>query len=121
MEATEFRLGNIFHWGDHWTTIDINKIRDWDSLYGKAAEGEPLTEEWLLKFGFEKRGTAFWRNGYAFRFYDGGTLSMHRPDIPRERDGVKYEPHNFIKSEIGYVHKFQNIWFELTGEELTYA
>ena len=65
-----------------------------------------LTEEWLLKFGFEKDNELnfvkfsfkvhFWSNYNSYMYgWIGGNI------------------------EIKYVHQLQNIYFALTGQELT--
>ena len=108
MKANELRIGNII---ESRTKHPI--IVNWGTL--KALEnGEktyfpiPLTEEWLLKFGFE------WKN-FAMR---NGRISI------RESDG-KYNLHltneaaSTITIQIKYVHQLQNLYFALTGEELT--
>ena len=67
----------------------------------------PLTEEWLLKLGFERDNQANWKlkSGY------------HWIEI--------YSYHVYINGQqvvlIEYVHQLQNIWFALTGKELTYG
>ena len=62
----------------------------------------PLTEEWLLKFGFDKIDFQFIKNGIKlFPIRD----LYYRGNFP-------------IKSDIKYVHQLQNLYFALTGEEL---
>lgn len=66
----------------------------------------PLTEEWLVKFGFE--------NGELLVF-EGYVLFKKFPDIiTLEIDGNRMPLHGFK-----YVHQLQNLYFALTGEELT--
>jgi hypothetical protein len=73
----------------------------------------PLTEEWLVKFGFEYEGgmgfksphnTSNWhfsiRNGFIPSIWVSGTILS---------DGYK---------GCKYVHQLQNLYFELTQEEL---
>ena len=50
MKETELRIGNLVNYGDSELIIGINYFRDGD--FNKL---EPilLTEEWLIKFGFE--------------------------------------------------------------------
>jgi hypothetical protein len=63
----------------------------------------PLTEEWLLKFGFIKHvSQSIWYtlNKVDVWFFDG-----------------KYV--NDIDVEIKYVHELQNLYFALTKKELT--
>lgn len=64
----------------------------------------PLTEQWLLKFGFESSRCKFWWNLGKFLLKNRNTYF------------------GFIGSEIiakiEYVHQLQNLYFALTGEEL---
>lgn len=63
-----------------------------------------LTEEWLIRFGFEK----LIPNGSVYKLGD-----FHIQDFSPL--GF-YECANHIKIE--YVHQLQNLYFALTGEEL---
>lgn len=83
----------------------------------------PLTEEWSIKFGFEKKilvqnnsdncGT-YSINGYlkngVFGFFDDSTIEF----------GI-YRAQLFLASfeETLYVHRLQNLYFALEGKELT--
>ena len=64
-----------------------------------------LTEEWLVKFGFEKDGHNFKMKGYTFNLKTGN-LWWHNKNLIS------------LKS-ITFVHQLQNLYFALTGEELT--
>ena len=74
----------------------------------KMIQPIPLTEEWLLKFGFEPKGTEpiMFTNGRYNYFpsskYFGNT---------RNNGGL-------IHSNVRHVHQLQNRYFALTGEEL---
>jgi len=113
MKASELRIGNYVYF--HGDVEEINMV-DGDGLIGreeqpscpiKEFEPIPLTEEWLLKFGFEERMFGWWssvlflrtanRNGY---FYDWQKTN--------ENAGTNIE----------YVHQLQNLYFALTGKEL---
>lgn len=72
----------------------------------------PLTEEWLLKFGFEKQENNWKRlcicNDWTYIYWErlvGIELSVNKHSV--------MQPH--IKS----VHQLQNLYFALTQEELT--
>ena len=73
----------------------------------------PLTEEWLLKFGFEKltdKSRGFNSNSYTYT--KGISFIVHLND--------KLLSVNFWQgNEKKYVHEIQNLFFALTGEELT--
>ena len=71
----------------------------------------PLTEEILLKFGFEKRDKINppFRN-YQYVFMKNGFLI-----------GSDFLFHYISgNTELKHVHQLQNLYFALTGEELTF-
>jgi hypothetical protein len=73
----------------------------------KHIVGTPLTELWLLKFGF-KHFTESW--------YEKGFLSIsieHGVELNDEYNSTIKLPY-----EIQYVHQLQNLYFALTGKEL---
>ena len=106
MKANELRIGN---WYDHNgipTQVTPNTIEEvWEAerIWCKAI---PLTEEWLLKFWFIS-------NPYEDRYEKG---SIHIECLK-----TKGETYLWIENmaHIKYVHQLQNLYFALTGEELT--
>lgn len=73
----------------------------------------PLTEEWLLKFGFRMKAGKFRLpslSGYHF-------FSLQNPFMA-EHDGG-FVPSVLCEYTLKYVHQLQNLYFALTGEELT--
>jgi hypothetical protein len=96
----------------------------------KDFEPIPLTEEWLLKFGFKVKDRKSHLNTDIFYiptfeidyclFYadfrlDYG-LYVEYTDSPMPEDDEKLYPITF---GIKYVHHIQNLIYSLTGEELT--
>jgi hypothetical protein len=71
--------------------------------YGKDLEPIPLTEEWLLKFGFENN-----RLGLFDCIKVVEDIGFHIYFIQRHL------------KEVQYVHQLQNLYFALIGEELTF-
>lgn len=72
----------------------------------------PLTEEWLVKFGFELQiGNHILENhwGHLIRWHDSIIIT---DDISNHSKGLTVK--------IEYVHQLQNLYFALTGEELEY-
>ncbi len=70
----------------------------------------PITEEWLLKFGFEKNldGCPTLKKDHQYFQYWEGRLTWQQ------------SPHNdWSEFKIQFVHQLQNLYFALTGEELT--
>lgn len=89
-------------------------------------EGIPLTEEWLLKFGFEKVITDTedaYGIDYNLEVPDICYIS-YSDDFSCAIYGSEYASKNSIGAvpnwnSIKYVHGLQNLYFALTGEELT--
>ena len=67
----------------------------------------PITEEWLLKFGFEK----------AHAFYTKNKESDLEFIICDEGNG-NFNPMFYKGKYIKYVHQLQNLYFALTSNEL---
>ena len=70
----------------------------------------PLTEEWLLKFGFRKM---LIDNIYVFKY---GKLELNRTG--GEGFYTSTYKGNFLRFIIN-AHQLQNLYYTLTGEELT--
>ena len=86
------------------------------SLNYENVEPIPLTEEWLLKFGFNRRDAYF---GFCRKKYNQEGRWKYL--ILNRRSGIfyayRYGYGNFCKLQ--YVHQLQNLYFSLTNEDLT--
>ncbi len=122
MKANELRLGNFIYWdipekenvihkvvgignGKPTTTpISLGEIiEDYEPI--------PLTEEWLVRLGFDEWSDGHWKtrnslnkNGWSDKFN-------------------YYLPYNTMSTYCGnviieYVHQMQNLYFALAGDEL---
>ena len=118
MKANELRIGNWVY--NDFTREDIEVYPMMIHRLSKI-EGEhhikpiPLTEEWLIKFGFEK-----------------DVLSLFNIEILKDKDptsaiiicledGLCEITRNSrfgTTISMKYVHQLQNLYFALTGEEL---
>jgi hypothetical protein len=113
MDCKEFRIGNwieyIHHknhfsevWGIEITDGLGTKINKIPNINYKPI---PLTEEWLVKFGFTKwKNKNIWTN-------KGVMIYLH------SKDGICYGKAN-SRTKLKHVHQLQNLYFALTGEEL---
>jgi len=126
LSAQELRIGNLVYYyvqdkieGDHdvLNTIDYEDLR---IIFGNGDTDYkpiPLTEEWLLKFGFtfaKKRKTyRIYFHSLQFRGIDN-KIRMNMAD-----DGFFYFYVYNATIHIEYVHQLQNLYFALTGNELT--
>ena len=109
MKANELRIGNLLqgYSGQLFeiTIDDLMIIENGDS----KAKPIPLTEEWLLKFGFEFgiKLQDFARGKYQFVQLKNKILYGEFSE-----EGIFY--YN-TKTKIKYVHQLQNLYFALTG------
>lgn len=121
LKESELRIGNIIQlvFSDH-TNIGIvesistqsiqlnviysdgkNKLAD-----NSERQGVPLTEEWLKRFGFEEinhivDGVIYKKDWLRITKYSADWRGGHLKEKPQ------------------FVHQLQNLFFALTGEELT--
>ncbi len=108
MKAAELRIGN---WVMYSSKIQVNenKIRECVD-HPDRFEPIPLTEEWLLKFGFINDIDEDWRND----------ILRLNADWNNEEGWFFYVNYNGLRpsEHIKHVHQLQNLYFALTGEEL---
>ena len=118
MKANELRIGNYVNYNGKdcvFGIYDIVNLHD-DEDCANLTNPIPLTEEWLLKFGFG-RGEM----DCEFIFRDSDSMIdeslIYYTDIgvliiDTDRDEIEI---NHVK----YVHQLQNLYFALTNNELT--
>lgn len=117
MKASELRIGNWVNTEGNELIVDGRVINDaWMGKF-KTIEGIPLTEQWLVKFGFKRSDTIGKSSSFLFIMIGGSELHIN-PD-----NGVVWIERNTNvfnnPALIEYVHQLQNLYFALTGEELT--
>ena len=118
MKANELRIGNLLREKVTKTELKVIELTENNivtyvidrSLYplysGWKMEPIPLTEEWLFKFRFVY-------NPHSSEFH-GKNMIFH--NWIKDRGYVSWG-----STQIKYVHQLQNLYFALTGEELTYG
>lgn len=126
MKETELRIGNyvslegigvikvlgILPDRIYYTPINSDLFADYLYAVNTYVNPLPLTEEWLLKFGFGKQAPQW---NILNVYYGKGQL---RITFYNEKDfmvSIGAEP---IRKDL-YVHEIQNLYFALIGEELT--
>jgi hypothetical protein len=141
MKASELRIGNWLNHKDDWSyrqsEQDFKEFNFQWNEYDWYALGEcrislnvlgfiPLTEEWLVKFGFEKVIYESDETGYGTDYeldINGVGCISYSDDFSCALFGSKESS----KHELGFlpnwdnckhVHSLQNLYFALTGEEL---
>jgi hypothetical protein len=135
MKANELRVGNYVY-GKEIETVKAIGIEGYiwfdykRNLLVEHCQPISLTEEWLEKFGFkawDDKKTIYTLerhidkyNNTCFRFWlqlDKLVFDYIQNEIhPTESI---FDDKNIIRLEVKYVHQLQNLYFALTGEELT--
>ena len=122
MKANELRVDNLIKFGElqhECKPCDILNLYQSEIAGREIGEYKPipLTEEWLLKFGFYYLDDdneylahpvlieALKLNSDSSDFFKTCTLRIHKN----------------LTIGVQYVHQLQNLYFALTGEELTLA
>jgi hypothetical protein len=125
MKANELRIGNWYYTNDGKATqIDghgISQFQDGEELdvENTFISAIPLTEEWLLKFGFCKVKNSSSRYSYRdgnWVFNNFWITEEFKLCIENYRDDCM----NIIGMKLHFVHQLQNLYFALTGKELEY-
>lgn len=109
MNVRELRIGNLIMTSKPEQVCDVmcDSVSTMSGTYTlDEIEPIPLTEEWLLSFGFQKDkdgvctklGVLFWLESGRLQIADGYTSLINCP--------------------CAYVHQLQNLYFALTGNEL---
>ena len=106
MKASELRIGNLVY-DNLGGTLKIKGISLESDL--SHIKPIPLTEEWLLKFGFEfdEEDDGYQKGKYKVSVSNEGCLFFIN---------IGYYPEEI--AEFNYVHQLQNLYFALTNEEL---
>ncbi len=118
MDARELRIGSLVKDTIQDKIVRVSGILGNEIIHETESETTitadfkaiPLTEEWLLKFGFN---STEWRDVDGIE--DNGFYHSES-DILLNRDFQFSEHHKRV--EIKHIHQLQNLYFALTGEEL---
>jgi hypothetical protein len=131
MKSSELRIGNFIasrkEFSDISTIGEVHSISSLDAQFEQLEVetdedftwffkdnycGIPLTEEWLLKFGFKLTEVDYYERFDCVIHLDINRIFIAHGEYP-----------NSFESEIAipkYVHQLQNLYFALTGTELTH-
>ena len=115
MKKTELRIGNLINESNEvlrigrWLLISSDKEIGWDVLKDEDIKPIPLTKEWLVKFGFEKHKT------HSHWLKEGFVIDL----VSLKNNKGYYLCDIDLLVKIEYVHQLQNLYFAITGEELT--
>lgn len=131
LKVEDLRIGNVLFYGDRIAEVssvyrthfvcEESKTR---VVFGNSIQNNfqpiPITEEWLIKFGFtftngyDEKGLSY-KSFYKFTKVDGFTKGVSGMlNIKSIINPVSISTHSHIQ----YVHQLQNLYFSLTNEEL---
>jgi hypothetical protein len=118
MKASELRIGNWVQCGDGVTIVcgieqDETFLNNGVQYRNDAIQPIPLTEEWLVKFGFELE------KGLYIKYFDGNDFIGI--------DSEDFSVGTYANGRIAHcpqpsrmtLHQLQNLYSALTNEELT--
>lgn len=127
MKATEIRVGNLFIGMDgkvaEWSLFDFGLMNgdevcyptELDEIIKKPIQ---LTEDWLLKFGFELDED--YGDIKYYKICSRFGVCFDHEEITFYRNGFKNKTTTLLYDEpfFQHVHQLQNLYFALTGIEL---
>jgi len=134
MDAKELRIGNLVNQGPRYgdCCIEAYELYQYSMFiknpigvadYYKDWKPIPLTEEWLVKFGFDIK------NGVSKLDFSKHHLECFDQLVFNLKDNYNYclkqwrgemlDAWYISEKEVKYIHQLQNLYFALSGEELT--
>ena len=112
MKPEELRIGNFVEYEGQivkWKRTDFV-----DNTWVRISKPIQLTEEWLIKFGLKGMHSKKLTKGIKIASYGNGEYQIY---VATEMHAITTEDLGAIR--IKYVHSLQNLYFALTGKELT--
>ncbi len=135
LKVSDLRVGN---WVDSERgLVQIATLELWDNRIGvkspcfknfvwcrcQGIKPIPLTEEWLLRFGFEIYDSGRHNSPHAIKeTIRLSGIGGYNGDVEEFKitDKIYWFLSGYEHTEIQYVHQLQNLYHALTGEELIY-
>ena len=123
MNIQEIRIGNWIIGNGKEFQVYAETFADIESTYGEF-KPIPLTEEWLVKMGFEIDRTgdlSIMINSAVTHLFFNKVKDFFYPMILVEAEFSGLGSNCVGLNSIQYVHQLQNLYFALTGEELIFT
>ena len=125
MNIKELRIGNYLQAKGAGYVIPLGKkeeyqissgtLHEWPSIPNDMKQPIPLTEQWMEKMGLEYvDDNAQW---LGIELY--GTLHLNI-DVNNNKAVLSDLGEPTVLHKLEYVHQLQNLYYALTGKELTY-
>jgi len=129
MRTEELRIGNLVQ-DEHGSVMYVYRLwkggaelasnmDGFDDLDYEDDEmfGVPLTEEWLVRAGFDVKENSSWATGeeQKFKVFSKGNFTYN------SIQGLWWFFGKVLPNQPKYVHKLQNIYYELVDQELEFT
>jgi hypothetical protein len=118
MKANELRIGNYVYLKSKDKIYEISSGHDIEEISDAPenfdAKPIPLTEEWLLKFGFKKELDKSLSKGDIAIFLD----KRFKTNLFLQENQESFKWYSY-ELKVEYVHQLQNLYFTLACKELT--
>lgn len=116
IKANELRIGNwITCMYGTYPVIDVMcdglNLPHVEGLPYDEADGVILTEEWLIKAGFEQTESTFWLDNFGV---NNENFEFNTKPL------FYYELSSGKRAYLSFVHDLQNLFYALKREELTF-
>lgn len=117
MEAKDLRIGNYYIApNERETILTLDLLKEIIELdWFHILEPIPLTEEWILRFGFIKTNSNYLGSKWFEDKKSNFTIEIDHNGILNCNYGINNDEY----IEIKFVHTFQNLYFALVNEELS--
>ena len=119
MKSNELRIGNWVYW-DGEMIINAHNIAEIDYFQRAGnpldVKGIPLTEEWLIRFGFE--GDKYSPSVHFKKEYKTSIGPLGVINLVWDKNGYNMWYQQLNAEPLRYAHQLQNLFFALTSEEL---
>jgi hypothetical protein len=116
MQSKELKIGNIVnvYLRNQTQEIEIEKIeKNYINNFSiTSIKPIPITEEWLLKLGFEIERK---QNGDLQADFNKSRFNVY---YKNSYNGFLFCDNDTVLTTINHIHQLQNLYFVLTGEEL---
>ena len=126
MKANDLRIGNYYMFADYdgivyrqVKEIKHNKfglLSDYDGVNFDICRPIPITEEWLLKFGFYYQSSD---KNYVVKSKQENNNSIKKIDGDWCYNNDYSDASCYFVRELRYIHELQNLYYALNEEELT--
>lgn len=118
IQANELRIGNWYNHNGEYCQVSPNTILEvWESPR-KWVQPIPLTPEILEKCNIERIGNL--ANSATRKFYKIGKITIELISKNRIAVYIDSPTELILISFQDYLHQLQNLYFALTGGELTF-